>query len=160
MKNKLIGVLSVIISLGLLAACGATAETTNPTGTLPVTQVTGSAKAVNLNYFYESDACFCLNLAGEWIRNTVKNDYKAQLDNGTLTYAEYDTKDAANKAKMTEFNATNYALFITVNKDGQPNTHSVNGLWLYTDSSGTNEMLKSKFLTLLKKEIDKALAGG
>ena len=82
------------------------------------------------------------------------------MDNGKLTYNEWDTKDSASSAKMAEFNATNYAFFITVVKSGEKATHSVNGLWLYTDSSGTNELLKSKFITLLKKEIDKALAGG
>jgi hypothetical protein len=156
MKKTLLGLLSLILALGMVAACnGAAAETTS-TAALP----TGTPDAVNLTYFYESDACFCLHLAGQWITDTVHNDYKTQLDSGKLTYAEYDTKDANNKVRMTEFNATSYAFFITVNKDGQPVTHSVNGLWLYTDSSGTNELLKSKFIGLLKKEIDKALAGG
>jgi hypothetical protein len=156
MKKKLFGLISVMLTLGLLVACNGTAAETTPTATLP----TGASDAVNLNYFYESDACFCLHLAGQWITDTVHNDYKSQLDSGKLTYNEYDTKDPATKAKMDEFKATNYAFFITVNKDGQRSTHSVNGLWLYTDSSGTNELLKSKFIGLLKKEIDKALAGG
>jgi hypothetical protein len=156
MKKKLFGLLSLALVLGIVAACNGAAAETTPATTLP----TGTPDAVNLTYFYESDACFCLGLAGDWIRDTVHNDYKAQLDNGKLTYAEFDTKDANNKTKMSEFGATNYAFFITLNKDGQKATHSVNGLWLYTDSSGTNELLKSKFIGLLKKEIDKALAGG
>jgi hypothetical protein len=44
-------------------------------------------------------------------------------------------------------------------KDGQASSHAVNKLWLYTDSSGTNEMLKSKFIGALKAELDAALAG-
>ena len=155
MKNKLIILFSLTITL-ILAACQGPAAETTPINTLP----TGAADAVNLNYFYESDACFCLHLAGQWITDTVHNDYSAQLETGKLTYNEYDTKDPATKAKMDEFQATNYAFFITINKNGQKSTHSVNGLWLYTDSSGTNELLKSKFIGLLKKEIDKALAGG
>jgi hypothetical protein len=151
MKKKLMGFCSVILALGLIAACSG-----GPAGTNPVAMKDG----VHVNYFFESDACFCLMLAGEWIKTTINSDYKSQLDNGSLTYSEWDTKDSTNAAKMAEFNATNYALFISVVKDGQPSTHSVNGLWLYTDSSGTNELLKSKFIGLLKKEIDKALAGG
>ena len=155
MKKILFGLFSLLLILGLAASCKGAAADISPTSELPA----GAPGVVKLNYFYESDACFCLALAGDWIRDTVHNEYKSQLNSGKLAYNEYDTKDAANKAKMEEFTATNYALFITVDKGGQPSTHSVNGLWLYTDSSGTNELLKSKFIGLLKKEIDKALAG-
>ncbi len=150
MKNKVLVLLSLVLSLGMVAACnGAAAETT--AATLP--------EGVHVNYFYESDACFCLKLASEWINTTVNTDYKAQLDSGKLTYREWDTKDPANDPKKAELKATNYGFYITVVKGGQQTTHSVNGLWLYTDSSGTNELLKSKFIGLLKKELDKALAG-
>jgi len=44
-------------------------------------------------------------------------------------------------------------------KGGAETTNSVNRLWLYTDSSGTNAELKSKFLGVLKEALDKALAG-
>jgi hypothetical protein len=156
MKGKLVALVSILLVLGILGACKGTAAEV----TTPVTLPSGPPDVVNLNYFYESDACFCLHLAGEWINTTVNTDYKAQLDSGALTYNEWDTKDSASGAKMAEFDATNYAFFITEVKSGEKATHSVNGLWLYTDSSGTNELLKSKFITLLKKEIDKALAGG
>jgi len=114
---------------------------------------------VEVNYFYESDACFCLGLASEWIDTTITNDYKAQLDSGKMTYTRYDTKDSANADVMAEFNATNYGLYITEVKGDINSTRIVGGLWLYTDSSGENEMLKSKFINLLKSELDKALAG-
>ena len=154
MKKTMLSLLSLILALGIMASCkGAAAEITEPT--LP----TGTPDVVNLNYFYQSDACFCLGLASEWINTVVNTDYKAQLDSGKLTYNRWDTTDSAVASKMAEFNATSYAFFITAVKNGQKSTHSVNGLWLYTDSSGTNELLKSKFIGLLKKEIDKALAG-
>jgi len=154
MKKKLFGLLSFVLALSILVACnGGGGVTTSATA------ATGEPDGVAINYFYESDACFCLALAGEWINTTINNDYKAQLDNGSLTYTEWDTKDSASAAKMAEFKATNYAFFITVVKDGQKTTRAVSGLWLYTDTSGTNELLKSKFIGLLKKEVDKALAG-
>ncbi len=154
MKNKLISLILMAVLIAAATACGeADGKTTQ--ATLP----SGTPDVVNVNYFYESDACFCLHLAGEWITTTIHEDYKDALDSGKLTYHEWDTKDPANAGKMAEFDATNYAFFITVVKDGQASSHAVNKLWLYTDSSGTNEMLKSKFIGALKAELDAALAG-
>jgi hypothetical protein len=155
MKTKLVSLALALALLGASAACGGGGTETTTQATLP----SGAPDVVNVNYFYESDACFCLHLAGEWINTTINTDYQAELDSGQLTYHEWATKDPANAEKMAEFNATNYAFFITVVKDGQESTHAVNKLWLYTDSSGTNELLKSKFIGALKSELDKALAG-
>jgi hypothetical protein len=157
MRKRIFVLLCFLLALGLVVACkGAAAETTQTT---PATQLTVANDVVHVNYFFESDACFCLHLAGQWITDTVHNDYKAQLDSGKMTYNEWDTKDSANDVKKAEFNATNYGLYITVVKGGQQNTSSVNSLWLYTDSSGKNEVLKTKFIGVLKTALDKALAG-
>ena len=83
----------------------------------------------------------------------------AQLDSGELTYIRYDTQDPASSDVMAEFNATNYGFYITEVKGSADSTRGVGGLWLYTDSSGTNEMIKSKFINLLKSELDRALTG-
>jgi len=157
MKVRIIGLLALILLLFITTACGgSTVSTTRIATSLPP----GPPDLVETTYFYESDACFCLALASEWIDTTITADYKAQLDSGELTYIRYDTTDPVNSDKMAEFNATNYGFYITEHKGGVSSTRVVGGLWLYTDSSGTNEMLKSKFINLLKSEIDKALAGG
>lgn len=154
MKVKILGFLALILLLFTITACGdSTGDTT--TSSLPP----GPPDLVEVTYFYESDACFCLALASEWIDTTIKTDYKAQLDSGKLTYIRYDTKDPASSDVMAEFNATNYGFYITEVKGSASSTRDVGGLWLYTDSSGTNEMIKSKFINLLKSELDKALAG-
>ncbi|UCG54009.1 MAG: hypothetical protein JSV32_05210, partial [Dehalococcoidia bacterium] len=120
----------------------------------------GPPDLVEVDYFYESDACFCLGLASEWINTTITTDYKVELDSGELTYTRYDTKDPVNSDVIAEFNATNYGFYITVTKGVATSTYSVGGLWLYTDTTGENEMLKSKFIGLLKNELDSALSGG
>jgi len=156
MKSKLFGFLALIVLLFVLAACGgSTITTTRTSSSLPP----GPPDLVGVTYFYESDACFCLGLASEWIDTTIKTDYSAELDSGELTYIRYDTKDSASADAMAEFNATNYGLYVTSVKGSANSTRVVGGLWLYTDSSGTNEMLKTKFNDLLKRELDKALAG-
>ena len=156
MKVKILGFLALVILLFTITACGGgSATTTRTSASLPP----GPPDLVEVNYFYESDACFCLGLASEWIDTTIKIDYKAELDSGKLTYVRYDTKDSANAGVMAEFNATNYGFYITEVKGSANSTRGVGGLWLYTDTTGENEMIKSKFINLLKSELDRALAG-
>jgi len=112
MKNKLLALLLMAALLAAAAACGGGGAAETTTATLP----SGAPDVVKVNYFYESDACFCLHLAGEWVNATVNTDYKAQLDSGRMTYNEWDTKDPANDAKKAELKATNYGLYITVVK--------------------------------------------
>ncbi len=155
MKVKILGFLALILLLFTIIACGGSTTTTRTTSNLPP----GPPDVVEVTYFYESEACFCLELASEWIDTTITNDYKTQLDSGKLTYIRYDTQDPANADVMAEFNAANYDFCITEVKGNASNTHTVNGLWLYTDITGENEMLKSKFISLLKSKLDKALTG-
>ena len=83
MKIKIIGLLTLILLLSGAIACGGSTITATRTSTsLPP----GPPDLVEVSYFYESDACFCLALASEWIDTTINNDYQAQLDSGELTY--------------------------------------------------------------------------
>lgn len=157
MKLKFSSLLILIFLLFTITACGSSTITATRTSTsLPP----GPPDVVEVTYFYESDACFCLGLASEWIDITITNDYKAQLDSGELTYIRYDSQDPANSDKMAEFNASKYGFYITEVKSDVSSTRVVGGLWLYTDTTGENEEIKSKFIDLLKKELDRALAGG
>ena len=54
LKTIITGVLAFSILLVALSACN-TENTSNPTGIF-----TGLPDVVEVNYFYESDACFCL----------------------------------------------------------------------------------------------------
>jgi len=97
MKVKILGFLALVILLFTITACGGGSTTATRTSTsLPP----GPPDLVEVNYFYETDACFCLALASEWIDTTIKIDYKAELDSGKLTYVRYDTKDSANAGVM------------------------------------------------------------
>ena len=79
-KTILTGVLLLLILAGVLPACSAgTTDTTSNT-------FTGPPDVVEVSYFYESDACFCLKLAGEWINDTINTDYKEQLLAGWLKF--------------------------------------------------------------------------
>jgi hypothetical protein len=154
MKAKTLGFLVLILLPCIFIACGGSADETT-TSSLPA----GPPDRVEVNYFYESDACFCLGLASEWIDTTITTDYKDYIDSGKFIYNRYDTKDPANSAVIAEFNAASYGLYITSVRGSDRTTHAVGGLWLYTDPTGKNEMIKSKFINLLKSELDKALAG-
>lgn len=139
----------------LLTACAG--EAAGTTATTSSTAASTGADRVEVTYFYESDACFCLNLASEWIHTIINQDYKSYLDSGKLVFNSYDTKDPNNRAVMEQFNAPAYALFITTVRGTVRETTEVKSIWFYTDSSGTNEMLKSKFWGVVKAELDKAL---
>ncbi len=139
---------------GLLSCSSASAQLTSPT--------TGAASPpdlVEVSYFYEQDCCFCLGLASEWINTTLNTDYKAPQDAGRLVYKTWNTQDPANAEVVRQFKAPLVSFHITTVRGTVRATHEVAGLWLYTDSSGKNEMLKSKFIGLLKSELDRALAG-
>ena len=153
MKTRCFISISLVLVASLLSACAVPA-TQNPASVLP----TVSTDRVEINYFYESDACFCLALATEWIDTVITTEYKAQLDSGELVYHRYDTKDPANNKVKAEFHAASYVFFITTTIGDERKTWPVGKIWMYTDTSGTNEDLKTKFVTELKRNIDKALA--
>ncbi len=156
MKTKPFVFLALILLLSVITACGGSVDETT-TSSLP----SSPPDRVEVNYFYApAGACLCLRLATEWIDTTITTDYKNQLDSGKLTYNRYDTKDPANSAVMAEFYATSYSLYITVVRGSDKSTHMVSGIWLYMDHTGKDEIIKSKFIDLLKSELDKALAGG
>ena len=159
MKVKTLGFLAMVLLLSCITACGGSTTNTNITVRTTADLPPGPPDIVEVAYFYESDACFCLALATEWIDTTINTDYKNEMDSGNLSYVRYDTKDSNNSDVMAEFNASNYRFFITEVKGSISSTSAVDGLWLYTDTTGENEMLKTKFIDLLKRELDKALAG-
>jgi hypothetical protein len=152
---KSVAALAILVVTVVMSACGTPADTASTTAQVPP----GPPDKVEVTYFYESDACFCLGLATEWINDTISADYQSQIDSGKLVYTSYDTTDSANAAMMEQFNAPSVSFFITTVHGTVRNTHEVTRLWLYTDSSGENEMLHEKFLSVLKGEMDKALAG-
>jgi len=154
LKSMILTVLLVVA--GILPACGSSQDTT-PASTSPM--ASNPPDVVQVDYFYEKDACFCLGLATVWINDTINNDYKTQLDSGKLVYKSYNTQDAANAATMQQFDAPKVSFFVTTVRGTVHDTHEVTKLWLYTDSSGKNEVLHAKFLEVLKGELDKALAG-
>lgn len=155
-KNKLILALAtafLITVFGLIGCNGPSDQTTTPTQT-------GETDMVEVNFFYESDNCFCLNLAVEWVNTVMNEDYGQEIEDGTLIYKSHDTRDPATKPLMDEFNASKFAFFITTISDGEAtSTWQVSKIWLYTDTTGTNQELKNKFIGELKKNMDKALYG-
>ena len=152
MKKIMSAFLSIIL-LGALCACSNSGPTTNavPDGLSP------SRDFVHVVSFYESDACFCLNLAQEWIRTIVLEDYKQYVDAGKLKYDEYDTTDSANSEVQKRYDSPSYALYITSDVNGEWAYKSIGSIWLYTDTTGKNEVLKKKFFDAVKKELDASL---
>ncbi|MDD5497964.1 MAG: hypothetical protein PHI10_00590 [Dehalococcoidales bacterium] len=155
-KNKLV---PVLIMTFLVAVFGVTGCNGNSGQTTPPPH-TGDADMVEVNFFYESDNCFCLDLAVEWVNTVMDEDYGQEVEDGTLVYKSHDTRDPATKPLMDEFKASKFAFFITTISDGEAtSTWQVSRIWLYTDTTGTNQELKNKFIGELKKNMDKALYG-
>lgn len=148
-----IGTVILIAALGLLACSNPEGQTTSPPSQ------TGAPDKVEVDFFYESDNCFCLDLAVEWVNTTILEDYSDEIENGNLSYETYDTRDPATKPLMDKFNASKFALFITTIKGDEKTTWQVTSIWLYTDSTGTNQELKNKFVGEIRKNMDKALYG-
>ena len=140
----------------ILGACGGSPQPTSQTSTS--TGSTQKAGHVEVDYFYASDACFCLALATDWINEIISSEYKTQLDGGTLIYHSYDTKDPANEKIKADFNATDCVLFLTTIIGQEEKTWPVSKIWMYTDSTGTNQDLKLKFTNELKSNINQALS--
>ncbi|MDD4635319.1 MAG: hypothetical protein WC231_02120 [Dehalococcoidales bacterium] len=155
-KNKIVSALAVAFLLTVFSLTGCN-NPSEQTTTPPLT--TEETDGVEVNFFYESDNCFCLNLAVEWVNTVMHEDYGEEIESGLITYKSYDTRDPATSPLMEEFNASKFAFFITTIKDGESTTWQVGKIWLYTDTTGTNQELKNKFIGELKKNIDKALSG-
>jgi hypothetical protein len=58
---------------------------------------------------------------------------------------------------MEQFNSPAYALYITTIHGEERVVTEVKTIWFYTDTSGTNEMLKSKFWGAVRTALNKAL---
>ena len=163
MKRLFVVFIALIMVLSGVVGCSSSkTETAVPTTTATTTNTTANTASgskdnrVEITYFYESDACFCLNLASQWI-DTIMNDYGNYLADGTMTFAKYDTTDSANSAIQAAYDSPAYSFYITTWKDGVSNRKAVNTIWMYTDTTGKNEVLKQKFFNTLHKEIDNAL---
>jgi hypothetical protein len=153
--KPVISVLLLTLTL-VISACTNTASST-----IPATSGTAlnPPDKVEISYFYEKEACVCLALATVWINDTIPTDYKTQIESGKLVYHTYNSQDSANDAIRNEMKAPLVSFFITVVRGTDRTTHEVKTLWMYTDPSEKNEMLHQKFLSVMKGEIDKALAG-
>ncbi|MBN1368901.1 MAG: hypothetical protein JW954_01530 [Dehalococcoidaceae bacterium] len=149
----LVATLAVLVIASLAACNGSNGNTTTPRTT------TGPADLVEVTFFFESDNCFCLDLAVQWVDTVMTEDYASELAGGKLTYDRYDTRDAETAPLMEQFNATKFAFFITTHHGETINTWQVSRIWMYTDTSGTNAQLKEKFFGELHRNLDKALYG-
>jgi len=146
--------LMVVLAVASLTACnGSNGSTTTPGTT------TGPADLVEVTFFFESDNCFCLNLAVEWVDAVMTEDYASEVASGKLVYNRHDTRNPETQALMEQFNATKFAFFITTHHGDTTNTWQVSRIWMYTDTSGTNAQLKEKFFGELHRNLDKALYG-
>ena len=157
MKRKLFTCLALALMLAATSACGgASAVSNTQAGATPVLQ----SNYVELTYFfiYETGPCVCYTLAREWVDTTVLNDYNQQVSGGKLVYKKWDAEDPANAALVAEFKSPLNSIYVTVVSGEERNTTQVRSIWLYLDTSGTNTELKTKFINVLKKELDKALA--
>jgi hypothetical protein len=157
-KISLVILTSVIIFMLAVSACSQQAATTGPiSSNKTISAMTSiSLDKVELNYFYQKDVCPCLTLANQLVNDTVSNDYQAQLNNGTLTFKTFDSDDPANAGVIAQFEAPKFAFFITTVRGTLRTTKNVGGLWVYISQTSAQQ---DKFVALLKKEVDKALAG-
>ena len=113
MKKKLFVLLAVIMMMTMCACSSGDPTTQTASVDAP------SKDYVNVVSFYERDACFCLNLAQEWIRSIVLEEYKSYVDSGKLKYEEYDTTDPSTAGIKAQFDAPSYALYITSDMNGE-----------------------------------------
>ncbi len=150
--KKIIFVLLAVIMTMTMCACSSSDPTTQAANTDAPPK-----DHVNVVSFYESDACFCLNLAQEWIRTIVLEEYKSYVDSGKLKYEEYDTTVSSNNGIKTQFDAPSYALYITSDMNGEWKYKNIASIWLYTDTTGKNDVLKKKFHDAVVRELDASL---
>ena len=151
--KKILFVLLAFVMTVTMCACSSSDPTTQ------TASVDAPSKDyVNVVSFYERDACFCLNLAQEWIRSIVLEEYKSYVDSGKLKYEEYDTTDSSNAAIQEKYGSPSYALYITSDMSGEWKYKNIASIWLYTDTTGKNDVLKKKFHDAVTKELDASLA--
>jgi hypothetical protein len=164
-KIGLIRCMVFILVAVTFASCSNQAATTSPSSGItppptsssaPSIAVSGPPDRVETNYFYQKDVCPCLSLANQLVNDTVSNDYKAQLNSGKLTFKTFDSDDPANAGVIAQFEAPKFAFFITTVRGTLRTTKNIGGLWVYISQTSAQQ---DKFVALLKKEVDKALAG-
>jgi hypothetical protein len=162
-KIGLIYFMALILLAAPLASCNnRTAVTSLSSGipsplgsSMPSSITSGSPDKVEINYFYQKDVCPCLTLANQLVNDTVSNDYKAQLNSGKITFKTFDSDDPANAGVIAQFEAPKFAFFIATVRGTLRTTKNVGGLWVYISQTSAQQ---DKFVALLKKEVDKALA--
>ncbi len=86
-------------------------------------------------------------------------DYSDEIESGRLVYNKYDYRDPDLQHKRDEFNAPKFSLFITTHHGEETERWTVNRIWLYTDTTGTNETLRERFFNEMYKNLDQALEG-
>lgn len=153
------GILLIIASLFFIGGFAAACDNGQGAITTPTNTPTDPVDKVEVNFFYESDNCFCLDLAVEWVDTIMSEDYGDKITSGELVYNKYDYRDPAHQAKRDEFKAPKFALFITTIHGEETNTWQVGRIWMYTDTSGTNEMLKQRFFNEVSRNMDLAFGG-
>ena len=99
-----------------------------------------------------------MKYAQSLIETTISTDYKSRIDSGILVYKVYNSDDSANADLKKQFGATSLSLYFSDVHGNTVNTKEYVALWFYLDSTLKDENLKTQFVSLLRKEIDKRLA--
>jgi hypothetical protein len=145
-----------ILSSAMFTACRGTTGTTP--ATTNSTNVFDTTNRVEVILFSSPDNCACMKYAQSLIETTISTSYKANTDTGVLVYKVYNPDDPANADLKKQFGATSLSLYFSDVHGTVVNTKEYIALWFYLDSTLADENLKTRFVSLLKKEIDKHLS--
>jgi hypothetical protein len=113
------------------------------------TKSTSEAK-LEVLYFHSTYRCVTCNAVENNAKKLIEENYKAQLDNGTIKFASYNVDDEANKTLAEKYQISSSTLLI-INKYGKKEikTDFTDIAFQYANTN------PGKYAELLKTEIDK-----
>ena len=113
---------------------------------------TTSTANVQLIYFHATNRCVTCNAVEDQAKKLLTEQYKTQLDNGTIAFGSYNLQEEENTNLVQKYQITFSTLLLISKKNG---ADSVNNLTDMAFQYAKNQ--PDKYKELLKIELDKNL---
>ncbi len=111
---------------------------------------------LEVHYFFNPVSPPSLHLATQWVTETIENGYRSFLDSGKLGFIIHRTDDPLEADVVAQYRAVAPALFLVRFEKDRRKAEEVKTLWAYLDPTLVDAAKKSKFIEVLKEEIDLA----
>ncbi|MFQ3578821.1 MAG: nitrophenyl compound nitroreductase subunit ArsF family protein [Bacteroidales bacterium] len=113
------------------------------------TKTTTSNEKLLVYYFHATNRCVTCNAVENVAKELLNENFKTEIDNGTIKFASYNIDEEVNRALVKKYQI-GFSTLLIIKADGTK-TDFTNTAFQYARSNPT------KYKELLKAEIDKNL---